>query len=142
MKKLILISLFVVVTQTTKAQVGVPDTLTYLQSIVANKAQFIGQPFSRLMDSIKLKIRYFHPIRSITYKISKETSTLFAFYFPNTIDEQYLIYPCLEVYWQPHLNAGQSDTLWKNNNGGGWAPTVSTFYRPGIVTDIRLFQSF
>lgn len=29
-----------------KAQTGVPDTLVYLQTIVANKTQYIGQPFS------------------------------------------------------------------------------------------------
>ncbi len=33
---------------------GVPDTLAYLQSIVANKTQFIGQPFSVLKSSLNI----------------------------------------------------------------------------------------
>jgi hypothetical protein len=116
----------------------VPDTLTYLQSIVTNKAQFIGQPFSKLMDSLKIKIRYFHPRRSITYNINKETSTRFAFYFPSAADDLYLTYPSLEVYWQPYLDARLSDILWENNNAGGWVSAVATFYRPGIIVDIKL----
>ena len=38
------------------AQTGVHDTLAYLQTIVANKSQYIGQPFSKLMDRLTLPI--------------------------------------------------------------------------------------
>ncbi len=58
--KNILIILFFVLTgfiKNVNAQTtGVPDTLAYLQSIAANKSQYIGQPFSKLMDRLTLPI--------------------------------------------------------------------------------------
>jgi hypothetical protein len=138
MKKIILIVL--IITFTTNAKAQVPDTLAYLNSIVANKAQFIGQPFSVLMDSLKIQIKYFHPIADITYNKSKETSTSFAFYFPLTADDMYLTYPCLNIYWQPYLNASQSDILWEANNGGGWSTVITNFYANGIIFDIKVMD--
>ena len=86
-----------------KAQTyGVPDTLSYLQSIVANKAQFTGQPFSVLLDSLKIQIKFFSPFGAIPHDKNKETSTSFAFYFPQTEDEMYLTYPKLRISWQGH----------------------------------------
>lgn len=144
MKK-ILIILFVTFSSTllTKADAqtyGVPDTLAYLQSIVVNKAQFIGQPFSVLRDSLEIQIKYFHPRRGIVHNVSKETSTRFGFYFPVVANDMYLTYPSLEIYWQPHLNATQSDILWESNNGGAWSTAVANFYANGIITDIKVVE--
>jgi hypothetical protein len=138
MKKLILILFFSLLSLVGKAQsYGVPDTLVYLQSLVANKAQFIGQSFTKLRDSLKVQIKYFGPYASKPSDMTKETSTLFAFYKPNSNSEVYMIYPCIEVYWEPTLNAGQSDVLF-GNTGGAWTSTVFNFYSSGVVSDIKI----
>ena len=62
MKKFFLILVVVITTFTkdVKAQTyGVPDTLAYLLSIVSNKAQYIGQPFSVLKNNLQIQIKYF-----------------------------------------------------------------------------------
>jgi len=124
-----------------KAQIyGVPDTLAYLNSIEAKKAQFIGQPFSNLADSLKIQIRFFSPFANISYDKTKETSTTFSFYFAQSIDEHYLSYPRLKISWQPYLNATQSDSLWESNNGGGWTLAVASFYANAIISDIKVVE--
>lgn len=139
MKKIILILLIFAATKNLNAQTsGVYDTLAYLQSIVANKSQFIGQPFSVLQDSLKIQIKYFHSKRGIVYDVNKETSTRLGFYFPQAANELYLTYPSIEIYWQPNLHSNQSDILWKNNNGGGWSSAVATFYASGVISDIKI----
>lgn len=123
----------------TKAQsTGVPDTLAYLQTIVANKANYIGQPFSVLKSHLQIELKYFHPRRGIVHDTNKETSTHFSFYFPQSADEMYLTYPCLVIYWQTPLNANQSFSLYNTNNGGGWTAAVANFYANGIIADIKV----
>lgn len=61
MKKVLLI---LVVFLHAKAQLraqGVPDTLQYLKTIVQNKSQYIGQPFSKLLKDLEINIQYFSP---------------------------------------------------------------------------------
>lgn len=140
MQKIIFIVVYFIciVSKSTKAQ-GVPDTLAYLQGFVANKAQYIGKPFSKLLDSLKVQIKYFHPRSDIAYDISKETSTRFGFSFPHVADDMYLTYPSLEIYWQPpYLNANNSYILYNNNNGGSWSSVVASFYSTGIVADVKV----
>lgn len=139
MKKIFVILLFLttlVFSKENKAQV--PDTAAYLQSLVSSKAQFVGQPFSVLMDSLKIQIKYFSPFGAIPHDKNKETSTSFSFIFPQTEDDLYLTYPKLEIYWQSYLNAIQSWELYKNNSGGGWSSAVAAFYANGIVVDIKI----
>lgn len=109
-----------------------------MQTIIANKSQYIGQPFSTLLSNLQIQVKYFHLRRGIIHNISKETSTRFSFYFPQTSNEMYLTYPSLEIYWQIPLNANQSDSIWETNNGGGWNSTVSAFYANAIIADIKL----
>jgi hypothetical protein len=122
MKKIIIL-LFIALFAITKSNAqttAVTDTLAYLKSIEANKALYIGQPFSVLMDSLKINIKFFSPFASIPYDKNKETSTSFSFYFPQNAEEIYLTYPSLEIYWLPYLNDTQSRTLslaiaWQTN---------------------------
>lgn len=102
MKKIIFISLITisVFAEDTKAQ-AVPDTLAYLQTIVNNKAAYIGQPFSVLMDSLQIQIKYFSRFPGLPNDMTKETSTSFSFYNPVSMDDFYLIYPVLRISWQP-----------------------------------------
>ena len=140
MKKifLILILIIAISEKESKAQTGVPDTLAYLQTIVANKANYIGQPVSALLNDLQIQIKYFHPSRGIVYDVSKETSTSFAFYFPQTADDMYLTYPCLEIYWQTPLNANQAFSLYNAKNGGGWDTTVYNFYKNATIKNITV----
>lgn len=140
MKKIIIIFLIIAATKNAKAQTyGVSDTLAYLQSIVANKAQFIGQPFSVLSASLQIEIKYFSPFASIPYDKTKETSTSFSFYFPANAEEIYLTYPSLRISWQPYLNATQSSSLFDNAKGA-WISSVSAFYISGIIADIKILE--
>lgn len=116
---------------------SVPDTLAYLQTIVANKSQFIGQPFSVLKNSLQIQIKYFQPFAAINHYKNRETSTSFAFYFPNNADELYLTFPKIEVYWEPYLNIVESLGIAQGNRGV-WSPAAEDFYANGVIRDIRL----
>lgn len=143
MKKLLFIFVIVFFSFTTKGKTQQPpvtDTLAYLQSIVSNKSNFIGQPFSRLMDSLQIQIKFFSPNATIHYNKNKETSTAFSFYFPATSNDFYLIYPCLEIYWQSYVDINPSNTLYSSNNGGGWSAAVAAHYANAIIADIRVVQ--
>jgi hypothetical protein len=120
--------------------IAVPDTLAHLQTIVANKAFYIGKPFSVLGDSLKIQIKFFSPFASIHYAIAKETSTFFGFYFPQNEEEMYLTYPGLEIDWQPYLNATQSRIHYTANNGGGWSNVMADYYSKGMISDIRILE--
>lgn len=117
----------------------ISDTLSYLQGIVNNKSQFIGQPFSVLMDSLQIQIKFFSPFARIHHDKTKETSTSFSFYFPATHEEIYLTYPSLDIYWKPpYLNSTQSHLLYSQYRNVGWTPAIKSFYSTGIIADIRL----
>ena len=63
MKKVLLILvLFFACKNTTAIAQGVPDTLQYLNTIVQNKSQYIGQPFSKLLADLKIEIIYFNSL--------------------------------------------------------------------------------
>ncbi len=144
MKRTTLLVLTIVVTYFTTKNVnaqntGVPDTLAYLQTIVANKSQYIGQPFSVLQNSLQIQIKFFQPFAAIHHDKTKETSTSFAFYFPSDADELYLTFPKLEIYWQVPLNIAQSDNIRSvNNNRGQWNAASANFYANGIIADIKV----
>lgn len=142
MKKILIILFFVIagsIKNVNSQTTGVPDTLAYLQSVVANKTQFIGHQFSTLLDSLKIQIKFFSPFSSIPYDKSKETSTSFSFYYPQNADEIYLTYPSLRISWQPYLDANQSDVIrLNNNNRGRWNSESATFYATGIISDIQI----
>jgi len=142
MKKVILAILFVIcLSKVTNAHVGATnDTLTYLQSIVANKANYIGKPFSTLLNNLQIQIKHFSPIANISYDKSKETATFFSFYFPQSANEIYLTYPCLRISWEPYLNATNSSYLFSKYNGGGWTQEVIDFYKNAIIKDIDIFE--
>lgn len=134
MKKIGLIILITIFTKNIHGQ----DTLAYLQSIVANKAQYIGQPFSTLYSNLSIQIKFFSPVADIHHNKSKETATRFSFFFPQSADDMYLTYPLLRISWQPFLNATQSDVIWESNNGGEWNTSAYNFYKNAIIADIKV----
>ena len=138
MKKIALLFTIVSISFIQKTKAQVPDTLAYLQNIVANKSQYVGQPFSVLYNNLQIQVKHFWPNTSIHYAKNKEISTQFAYYFPLSQEDIYLTYPCIEIYWQTPLNANQSGLLWGNNNGGGWSTAVYNFYKNAIIADIKV----
>lgn len=142
MKKIfIILSIFCLISSA-KLNAQVPDTLVYLQNIIANKTQFIGHPFSKLFDSLNLniQIKYFHPRRGAISNSNKEMYTAFAFYYPAIAEDVYLTYPCLEIHWQTPLNANQSFLLFNSNGGGQWNVSVYNYYKSVIIKDIGILE--
>ncbi len=144
MKKIILILLFAStgIVKNVYAQ-GAPNyetTVAYLKSIEDNKAAYIGQPFSVLLSSLQMEIKIFSPLRGIHYDISKETATMFGFYFPLPGEKWRLSFPRLRISWQPYLNAMESELIWDNNNAGRWVPAATSFYANGIIKNITVFK--
>lgn len=123
-----------------KAQNGVPDTLVYLKTIVDNKNNFVGKPFGVLVDSLKIKIKYFSPFAAEHKAKDKETSTSFSFYYPRTADEIYLTYPHIEIFWQTPLDAIQSDFLYTKFRFVGWHPEIARFYSTAIIDDLQIIE--
>jgi hypothetical protein len=138
MKKILIVLVLTQLIDTENLNGQVPDTLAYLQSIVAKKSQFIGKPFAALADSLKIQIKFFFPFASIAYDMRKETSTEFSFRFPQNAEEIYLTYPSLEIFWQPYLNAAQSHSLYTQYRSVGWSPVVASFYSTGVIADIKV----
>ncbi|MFT3910927.1 MAG: hypothetical protein QM737_16025 [Ferruginibacter sp.] len=118
---------------------GVPDTLAYLQTIVANKSQYIGQPFSVLLNSLQIQIKFFTPLGNIPHDKTKETSTHFGFHFPQNANEIYLTYPGLKISWQPCLDNISSHSLYNQYNGA-WVSAVLSYYSNGIIADIQIIE--
>ena len=142
MKKKIISSLIILMLFVSKSNAqttGVPDTLAYLQTIVANKAQYIGQPLSLLINHLQIQVKEFTPFGMIHHKKDKETSTAFGFYCPNSPSELYKLSPTLEVFWNPYLNKSNSMSFF-TLFGGCWAPQVYTHYANEIVRDIRILK--
>ena len=118
---------------------SVPDTLAYLQTIVANKAQYIGQPLSLLLNHLQIEVKEFGPIGGIHHQKDKETSTSFGFYCPIGSNDLYKLSPALRVYWNPYLN--KSSSMWLFSQFGGcWAPQVYNHYANEIVRDIDILD--
>jgi hypothetical protein len=144
MKKIIAILIIVfcssnmaIATETIKPKI---DTLAYLKSIVTNKANYVGRPFSALLNDLQIQIKYFCPIGGLSQDKSKETHSMFSFYFPQSADEIYLTYPCIRITWSPYLNADISGGLFKKYDGGGWQQEVIDFYSSAIIEDIIVIE--
>jgi len=142
MKKIIIALLFTAfLSKASNANVTVvPDTLTYLQSIISNKAYYIGKPFSTLLNDLQIQIKFFSPLASLHYDTTKETSTTFSFYFPQTVNDFYLTFPKLRIFWDPYLNANTSNYLYSKYNGGGWSQEVIDFYKTAVIKDMDILE--
>ncbi|RYE27672.1 MAG: hypothetical protein EOP48_34350 [Sphingobacteriales bacterium] len=134
-KKLLFINIMLIgLTHNVRAQ-SVIDTLSVLQTVVANKANYIGQPFSVLSSQLPISIKYFLPIPS-SNKRHKELHTSFAFFYSQNVNR---MYPTLEIYWQQPLNQLLSFNLWRQTSGA-WTSIHSTHYANGIIADIGVIQ--
>lgn len=143
MKKLFLIILFGLFcfSKGTLAQIGISDTLTYLKSIEANKSQYIGQPFSILLNTLQLDIKFFQPFATKPHDRFKETTTIFSFYFPNSNAEMYLASPSLTIIWETPLDINQSFQIFGiGNNKGRWNTAALSYYSSSIIKNIVIIE--
>jgi hypothetical protein len=120
----------------------VTDTLGYLRHLVANKQQFIGQPFSVLNDSLKIQIKYFSPFGAYHHDQSKETDSEFGFNNSIDIADFYLTYPRIRIYWQQPLGLYQAIQLTYLYNGSmvAWGTRAYQHYANAVVKDVRLVE--
>ena len=142
MKKKLISALIVLTLFLSKASAqttGVPDTLAYLQTIVANKALYIGQPLSLLINHLQIDVKRFGPFSRIHHQMDKETSTSLGFYCPTGPNDRHRLFPALRIFWNPYLNAAFSESLF-TQFGGCWAPQVYTHYSQAIVRDIDILD--
>ena len=115
----------------------ITDTVAYLKSIEARKAGYIGQPFSKLLDSLKIDIRYFSPRSGIYSDKSKETSTAFRFIIPEYLEDFQSGY--IEIFWEPYLDADQSSIIFDEAaDNDRWNTAAKAFYKNGIIKDIKV----
>ena len=136
MKRIFIILIAVLLTQASKAQT-VTDTLAYLKTFETNKASYIGKPFSNLLDSLQIDIRYFGPLASLTYDKSKETSTRFYFIIPEYLEDIQSGY--IQIFWEPYLNADQSSIIFDEAaDNDRWNTAAKAFYKNGIIKDIKV----
>ena len=135
----ILIILMFFVSKAKAQTTGVPDTLAYLQTIVANKAQYTGQPLSLLLNHLQIEVKQFSPFGGIHHKKDKETSTSFGFYCPTGANDRYRLLPALNIYWEPYLDKSFSMSLF-NQFGGCWTPQVYNYYANAIIKDIDILD--
>jgi hypothetical protein len=143
MKKAILYSLLFILTCNSRGQttVGVPDTLAYLNNIVANKTLYIGQPFSVLADSFQISIKYFDPDASIHHKKNSENQTFFAFYNSQTTNDYDRMFPMLVIHWAPPFRDINLSIAIRNVDIlGGWNLIAKAHYANAIIADIRVFE--
>ena len=136
MKKIFFIGfIFIIaITSKVKAQPNI-DTLAVLQTIVANKANYIGQPFSVLLSQLPISIKYFLPIPRAN-KRYEERHTSFSFYYSQDANR---MYPSLEIDWQVPLNQTLSYSLWTQTSGA-WTSVHSAHYANGIIKDIAVVK--
>ena len=119
------------------AQAQVADTLVYLRQIENNKSKYINQPFSLLLNDLKIIPMFFSPGPGITSDISKETSTSFYFIIPEFM-EDFGSYN-FEIEWTTPLNSKISGPIYDNGSyRGEWRPEAEQFYKIGIVKDISV----
>ena len=133
MKKIILIiGVFFILFDSHAQSSNQTDTLGYLKYIYQHKDQFIGKPFSVLLDSLKIKIVYFGPNAGLSNDMTKETNTIFYFINPTSVEDFSSMN--IDIFWQKYLDANISDRIFSNSEG--WNNEARDFYKNGIVKSI------
>ncbi|HNP33975.1 MAG TPA: hypothetical protein PKN96_11845 [Flavobacterium sp.] len=115
------------------------DTLTYLNHIVATKSNYIGRPFSVLLDSLQLPIKAFNISTYRSQNLKKESSILIGFAYANTPETIDLTFPRLEIIWQIPNDAIATWDLYRIYDGA-WNPSVQGYYQNKIILDLFVIE--
>ena len=114
----------------------VKDTIGYLKKMEALKADYVGQPFSKLLNDLKMNIVYFCPMATDLRDIAKEPQTVFRFARPNLISISSS--PSMVIFWQSYVNSDQSLEIADSGIFGKWTDVAKTHYQNAIVRDISI----
>lgn len=112
------------------------DTLNYLKQFEINKANYIGQPFSKLlqnMTQIQPKTVWNRPQRNNKTII---LSTQFSF-----CEKKYSFYNAITLYitWQTSIPTNQTNAL-STQNHFYFTNDEKSFYGNRIIKDIRVYR--
>lgn len=138
MKKHIIIVLYFLLSFLTAQSQTLPvtDTLAYLKSIEARKAEFIGQPFSNLLNELKINIIEFGPVGANSNDIKQETGAIFRFKYAD-INRNYHDDPILIIYWRSYVDINQSNAIASQTSVyGKWTNSARQYYKNFIIDDI------
>lgn len=138
MKKHIIIVLYFLLSFLTAQSQTLPvtDTLAYLKSIEARKAEFIGLPFSKLLNELKINIVDFGPIGANSNDIKQETSTVIMFKKP-IASQDYFDFPRISIYWRFYVDIDQSTAIATQTSVyGKWTNSARQYYQNFIIDDI------
>ncbi|MDY0090832.1 MAG: hypothetical protein RBR78_10775 [Flavobacteriaceae bacterium] len=136
MKNIIKITaLFVIFTFTNKMNAQM-DTLTYVKTFEINKANYIGQPLSVLLNDMTLiqpKTIWFVPI---TNKKTMVKESLFKFC---EVRHSYKNAITLRITWQDYIPFSQVD-YYQNLNDFFFTNDERLFYGNKIIEDIMVYR--
>lgn len=112
------------------------DTLNYLKQFETNKTNYIGQPFSKLlndMTQIQPNTALVYPIKN---KRSMIKSTAFKF-----CKMDYSFHNAITLYitWQNDISTNQAQALGTQNHYY-FINDEKTFYGNKIIKDIRVYR--
>jgi hypothetical protein len=129
------IALFLIITFANKMNAQL-DTLTYVKSFEINKANYIGQPLSVLLNEMTLvqpKTVWFVPI---TNKRTMVKESLFNFC---EVDYSYKNAITLVITWQEYIPYSQVE-YYHNLNDFFFTNDERLFYGNKIIEDIMVYR--
>ncbi|MCH5716761.1 hypothetical protein [Niabella hibiscisoli] len=108
-----------------------------MKKIEALKANYIGQPFSKLLSEMPMTFVTFGPIMSNSSDVSQEPTTIFMFLNPTTAEDYR--YPYMRIIWQTPLDFNASDAVARLSSPfGSWNSTAIAHYQNAIVENILI----
>jgi hypothetical protein len=128
-------ALFLIITFTNKMNAQL-DTLTYVKSFEINKANYIGQPLSVLLNDMALiqpRTVWYIPI---TNKKTMVKESLFKFC---EMDYSFKNAITLEITWQNYIPHSQVKYYYDNNDFY-FTNDERLFYGNKIIADIRVYR--
>ncbi|GAA4148779.1 hypothetical protein GCM10022217_00100 [Chryseobacterium ginsenosidimutans] len=112
------------------------DTLSYLKQFEVNKANYIGQPFSKLLNNmiqIQPKTSWSFPFKSQKNKIHSSD-----FNFCNK-NKSYYNAVTLHIIWQTPILTSQTK-YYEQLNGFYFTDDEKSFYGSKIIKDIMVYR--
>lgn len=135
MKNIIKFLALLLITFSCKANAQL-DTLNYLKQFEANKAQYINQPFSKLLNEMTQLQPTSHWGDTPLKNRSTVHATRFLFCNMNYIGNRVVV---LRIIWQDYIPYSQVEYL-QNKNNFFFTNEEKAFYGNKIVKDIMVYK--
>ncbi|MCX8522304.1 hypothetical protein OF897_00010 [Chryseobacterium formosus] len=112
------------------------DTLNYMKQFEANKAQYINQPFSKLLNNMTQiqPISVWAGINAKNINVTPFSQFLFC-----EMDESFSSNIILVIVWETPLTASETD-FYENKNSFYFTDDERNYYGGKIVKDIRVYK--